>query len=148
MLNRSPGFAGAQTSVSTARTVRAMKPITTVELLNGQTHGDVADNVATLLLEQVAQLSGVGTAELTGLVDFGVLTPIKPVSACWAFRLDCVMTLQYADHIRHDLALDNHGFALAMMLLSQITGLESELRPGPADLHTLRVGAPLERRAN
>lgn len=125
-----------------------MKSVHTVELLNGQTQGDVADNVATLSLEQVAQLSGVGTADLKALVDCGVLTPIKPVSACLAFRLDCVMTLQHADHLRQDLALDNHSSALAMLLLSQITDLESELRARPASLHTLRAGGLLERRVN
>lgn len=77
----------------------------------------------TLSLEQVAQLSGVVTADLKGLVEHGVLTPVAPLSEPWTFRLDCVMTLQRADHLRQSLALDDHGFALAMML-SQITELE------------------------
>ncbi len=121
-----------------------MKPIPTVELLDGQTQGDVADHAATLSLEQVAQLSGVGTVDLKGLIDYGVLTPVTSVSDPRAFRLDCVMTLQRADLLRHDLALDDHGFALAMMLLGQITDLESELRTMRPKLHTLREGGHLE----
>ncbi|MCY7305551.1 MAG: hypothetical protein LH632_05270 [Rhodoferax sp.] len=80
-----------------------------------------------LSIEQVAQLSGVGIIDLRGLVDHGVLSPAMPDGEPWSFSLDCVMTLQRADHLRRDLALDDHGFALAMMLLGQIEGLEEEL---------------------
>ncbi|MEP7154473.1 MAG: chaperone modulator CbpM [Betaproteobacteria bacterium] len=90
--------------------------------------GGVAEKAATLTLEQVAQLSGVGAADLQALVEHGVLTPVMPAGEPVSFPLDCVMTLQRADHLRQDLALDDHGFALAMMLLGRITDLEDELR--------------------
>ncbi len=141
MSNRALGFAGAQTGLGCARTVRAMKPEHAVASLDGPTQGDAVGNMTTLSLEQVAQLSGVGTADLKVLVDYGVLTPVRPVGAPWAFPLDCVMTLQRADLMRHDLALDDHGFALSMMLLGQITGLESKLRTTRSKLHKLGTRA-------
>lgn len=115
------------------------------ELLPGQTQGDAADKMATLSLEQVAQLSGVGAADLRSLVDYGVLTPVRDP---WTFRLDCVVTLQRADHLRQDLALDDHGFALAMMLLGQITDLEDELRTAQPKVHGLRAQGHVEVRGN
>lgn len=125
-----------------------MKHAPTADLLPGQTQGDTADNMATLSLEQVAQLSGVGAADLQELVEHGVLRPVTPVSEPWTFRLDCVIALQRADHLRQDLALDDHGFALAMMLLSQITGLEDELRTAKPESHNLLSESHLHRRAN
>lgn len=116
-----------------------MKPLPLAESPPRHLQSNVADNRVTLSLEQVAQLSGVATADLKGLVDHGVLTPVTPVSDPWAFRLDCVMTLQHTDHLRQDLALDDHGFALAMMLVSQITDLEGELRTTRPRLHELRA---------
>ncbi|MEO6911104.1 MAG: hypothetical protein ABI158_09290 [Edaphobacter sp.] len=66
----------------------------------------------------------------------------------WAFRLDCVVTLQRADHLRENLALDDHGFALAMMLLGQITDLEDELRTAQPRLHRLGAEGRVEVRDN
>jgi len=49
------------------------------------------------------------------------------------------MTLQCAHHLRQNLALDDHGFALAMMLRSQITDLEGKLRTARPKRHKLRL---------
>lgn len=57
------------------------------------------------------------------------------------------MTLQRADHLRRDLALDEHGFALAMMLLSRISSLEGELRTTRPHLHPPPAAGQLEGRA-
>jgi hypothetical protein len=92
-----------------------------------QAQKEFVNHAVTLSMEQVAQLSGVGATDLRGLVEHGVLLPVMPGGEPWTFSLDCVMALQRADHLRRDLALDGHGFALAMMLLGQIKGLEQEL---------------------
>jgi hypothetical protein len=72
-------------------------------------------------------LSGVGEANLKGLVDYGVLTPVTSEDESWTFDVGCVMTLQRAERLRRDLALDGNAFALAVMLLNQITALEGQL---------------------
>lgn len=79
-----------------------------------------------LSMAQVAQLSGISTADLRSLMDYGVLMPIKPETRPWTFDIDCVMTLQRADQLRVDLALDTHAFALAVMFLNQIMRLETQ----------------------
>lgn len=122
-----------------------MKLLPLAESLPGQLQSVVADNMAALSLEQVAQLSGVATLDLKRLVDYGVLKPVTPVSDPWEFHLDCVMTLQHADRLRQDLALDDNGFALAMMLVSQITDVEDELRTTRPRLH---AGDYVDGRAN
>ncbi len=125
-----------------------MNPVPTAAFLDGSLQGHITGNTPTLSLEQVAQLSGVGFADLKGLVDYGVLAPVESACDPWAFAQDCVMTLQRADHLRRDLALDEHGFALAMMLLSQITNLEGELRHSRPPLRALPAEDQLEGRAN
>ena len=89
---------------------------------------------ATLSMAQVAQLSGLSDPDVQGLLDYGVLKPVSSQGNPFVFNIGCVMTLQRADHLRQDLALDGHAFALAVMLLDQITGLENEL-------HSLRPEA-------
>ncbi len=122
-------------------TVRTMKHAHTGVLRPLQAQRDFAHHAVTLSIEQVAQLSGVATTDLRGLVEHGVLSPIVPGGEPWTFSLDCVMALQRADHLRRDLALDGHGFALAMMLLGQITGLEQELGAANPGLRDADVSA-------
>lgn len=97
-------------------------------LRSTQPQKEFISRVTTLTLAQVAQLSGIGEADLRGLVDYGVLTPVTAEGETWAFDIGCVMTLQRAERLRRDLALDGHAFALAVMLLNQITALEGQLR--------------------
>ena len=82
---------------------------------------------ATASLSQLAQLSAINEADLRALVDYGVLTPVPPGIEPWSFSADGVEILLRADRLRKDLVLDIHAFALAVMLLGQITGLEAEL---------------------
>ncbi len=81
-----------------------------------------------LSLTQLAQLSGVGTAELDSLMAFGVLGEILPDQELATFDIGLVMTLQRAQRLRRDLALDEHSFALAVMLLREVSDLEDEVR--------------------
>ena len=114
--------------------VRNMKHAPAGMLQPLQEQSGLVNGGATLTMEQVARLSGVGTADLRALVEHGVLLPVTLGSEPSRFSLDCVMALQRAEHVRQDLALDGHGFALAMVLLSRITGLEDDRRtayPGP-----------------
>lgn len=87
---------------------------------------------------QTAQLSGVSEADLLGLVEYGVLAPSAPESEPCTFDIACVMKLQRAALMRQDLALDSHGFALAVMFLDQITGLELQLHSMQRDLRDCR----------
>lgn len=95
---------------------------------------DVVTDLTLLSMAQVAQLSGVSVTELSGLVDYGVLIPIAPESKPMAFNAACVMTLQRAETLRQDLLLDGHSFALAVMFLNQIAGLEVQLSSARTEL--------------
>jgi chaperone modulatory protein CbpM len=105
-----------------------------------QSHPD-----ATLLsIGQTAQLSGVSEADLLGLIEYGVLTSAAAESEPRTFDIDCVMKLQRAALMRQDLALDSHGFALALMFLNQITGLEAQLHSAQCDLRASRSLGAME----
>ena len=93
---------------------------------------------ALLSMTQTAQLSGVSEADLLGLVEYGVLLSTAPESQPSTFDIACVMKLQRAALMRDDLALDGHGFALALMFLNQITGLEEKLYRSECELRDCR----------
>ena len=78
-------------------------------------------------MDQVAQLSGVSKTDLLGLIECGALTPAVPDADPHFFDISCVMKLQRAASVRQDLALDSHGFAMALMLFNQITKTEAAL---------------------
>jgi chaperone modulatory protein CbpM len=100
--------------------------------------------VTPLSIGQTAQLSGVSEADLLGLIEYGVLTPAAAESEPRTFDIDCVMKLQRAALMRQDLALDSHGFALALMFLNQITGLEAQLHSAQCDLRASRSLGAME----
>jgi hypothetical protein len=95
-------------------------------------------DASTLNEMQVAQLSGIGEADVTALVEYGVLTPVNTQSKPWRFDAECVMTLQHAEQMRRDLLLDNHGFALAVMFLSLKATSDAELRAVRSELRECR----------
>jgi chaperone modulatory protein CbpM len=101
-------------------------------------------DVALLSIGQTAQLSGVSEDDLLGLIEYGVLAPTSPDNEPRTFGIDCVMKLQRAELMRQDLALDSHGFALALMFVNQITGLEDQLHSMESDMRAYRSMGPLE----
>ena len=115
-----------------------MKPENEILRAPAPTPGQRCPEVALLSIGQTAQLSGVSEADLLGLIEYGVLIPNVPESEPRTFNIDCVMKLQRATLMRQDLALDSHGFALAMMFLNQITELEDQLHSTQCDLRNCR----------
>ncbi len=97
-----------------------------------------ADSLA-LSVAEVSRLSGVSQEDLTGLVDFGVLAPLVSDQGPWAFNTECIPMLQRACTMRDDLALDSHAFALAVMFLQKISGLEAEQRSLKSELLLCRA---------
>ena len=122
-----------------------MKPTPIEVLPSTQLQADVVTDLTLLSMAQVAQLSGESVTELSGLVDYGVLMPIAPESKPWAFKAACVMTLQRAEAMRQDLLLDGHSFALAVMFLNQITGLEVQLCSARTELCKCRDEVLIDR---
>jgi hypothetical protein len=86
-----------------------------------------------LSMDQTAQLSGVNETDLLSLVAYGALAPAVPGGKPYLFDISCVIKLQRADRVRQDLALDHHGFAMALMLFHQITKSEMQLHSTQRD---------------
>ena len=104
-------------------------------------------NAAPLPIRQIAQLSGVSEADLGALAEYGVLTPSEPETEPATFDAGYVAKLQRAAAMRQDLALDSHGFALALMFLNQITSLEAQLGNAQRELRDCRrLGAMAHQR--
>jgi chaperone modulatory protein CbpM len=111
--------------------------------LQTQATGQSGPDVTLLSIGQTAQLSGVSEADLLGLVEYGVLAPSEPETGPRTFDIGCIMKLQRAAMMRTELALDAHGFALTMMFLNDITGLEAQLHNAQCDLQACRSLGPI-----
>ena len=93
------------------------------------------DERAEISFAALESLSGLSTADLRALVEYGVLTPKDPDAVEWHFERRCVRAVKTAGRLRRDFELEPHALALALALVERIQGLESELR-------TLRVAVP------
>ena len=102
---------------------------------------DVPSSAASLSMTQVGQMAGISSADVSALVDYGVLNPLAPDHQPWTFNAACVVPLQRAEILRQDLALDSHAFALAVMFLNQVSSLEAQLHAARTELAQCRKKA-------
>lgn len=101
--------------------------------------GGVVASAGSVSLRQLAQLSGLDSAELLELMDYGVLASMPSESGDGLFAMKYIPVLQQAQRLRRDLALDSHAFALSVMLSGRIVDLELELRDLKAELRHQRT---------
>ena len=129
--------------MNTLLTAPEVAGVMTVEPLQAERNS----NAAPLPIGQIALLSGVSEADLGALVEYGVLMPSEPETEPATFDAGYVAKLQRAAAMRQDLALDSHGFALALMFLNQITSLEAQLGNAQRELRDCRrLGATAHQR--
>lgn len=77
---------------------------------------------------ELAQLSGLSQAELSELVEYGVLMPNHPQVTPWTFGAHSVVEVRAVCRLRNDFDLDSHSLALALLFLNRIRELEAQLR--------------------
>ncbi len=80
-----------------------------------------------LSVNQLAELSGLSTAEIDELVDYGALVPIDADGTQRFFEGQCLVAARIARRLRDDFDLNTHGVALALTLLDRIRDLETQL---------------------
>jgi chaperone modulatory protein CbpM len=79
-------------------------------------------------IEHLAEVSGLSIAELSDLVDSGVIEPVDQAARPPAFYLGSIVTANTARRLRDDFELDRNGLALALRLIQRIRRLELELQ--------------------
>lgn len=119
------------TEATSASATRATATARIYDWRSGRAAPPVPTEAVTLSLTQLSLHCGIDEADLLDLVDHGVLRPAEADNQPWHFSADCIGNLRRAQRLRQDLALDDHGFALMLMCLDRICGLE-------AGLHRLR----------
>lgn len=114
-----------------------MNPIHLDSSRQVQTHRRYPSASSNVTFDQLARLSRISEPDLRGLIDYGVLAPAVGTNAPERFTSDCIAVLLRAGRLRSELALDGHAFALSVMLLTQIIGLETEVRELRVELSTV-----------
>ncbi|MFT3906754.1 MAG: chaperone modulator CbpM [Steroidobacteraceae bacterium] len=85
----------------------------------------------TLTLVELADQSGLSVAEVTELVECGVLAPAATSNQAERFPATSLTIARKAARLRTDFELPASGLALAVRLLDRISELEAQLK----DLH-------------
>lgn len=78
--------------------------------------------------DDLAALSGLSPAELTMLVESGVLEPVRTEPGGSVFAASCIVQVRSARRLRDDFELDAAGLAVAVNLLGRIQELERQLQ--------------------
>lgn len=78
-------------------------------------------------LEDLARATGLTTAEITELVEYGVFEPAGEAPVHWRFSAHCITLGRRASRLRSDFELDAAGLALIATLLERIDELEDEI---------------------
>lgn len=81
-----------------------------------------------LTLSELAELSGLSSAELSELIDCGVLRPLDLTGAEHSFSGECLAAARMAARLRADFDLQPSGLALALTLLERVHDLEAQMR--------------------
>ncbi|HLZ99880.1 MAG TPA: chaperone modulator CbpM [Steroidobacteraceae bacterium] len=90
-------------------------------------------------IEELAELSGLSSALLRELVDYGALVPMNVESAQWTFTADCVIAVRTASRLREDFDLDANALSVAIHLIERIHALEAQLQQLRSQLPSLRI---------
>lgn len=85
------------------------------------------DDTSIYSLDEMADVSGLTSDEITLLVDSGVLVPVDAVASTLVFHLHYVVVASTARRLRDDFELEGHGLALALTLLRRLREAEAEL---------------------
>ncbi|HVC37192.1 MAG TPA: chaperone modulator CbpM [Gammaproteobacteria bacterium] len=85
------------------------------------------DEHHTISLSELSELSGLAPDDLTELIDYGVIAPVKQGVAQVTFHARYVLTAKTARRLRNDFELDARGVALAMTLIERVRELEVQI---------------------
>ncbi len=80
----------------------------------------------TVVLRELAELSGLSEAELRELVDYGALTP-EPTAGTWIFSVQSITVARTASRLRREFEVDAHGVAVLLAYQERIRELEAQL---------------------
>ena len=86
------------------------------------------DTAEPLEVIELARQTGLTSAELADLLDYGALTPVNPTDQTLLFPLHCVPALRRAASLRQTYDLDLFAMVLLLDQLRRIESLEQQLQ--------------------
>lgn len=96
--------------------------------MNSPFEWDWLDPRQTLNLGELSVASGMSTAELDELVDYGALIPLESAQPARLFSAECTRPLSRASKLRTDFHLDIFTVVLLLGYLTRIEILERQAR--------------------
>ncbi len=83
---------------------------------------------STITFTELAEMSGLSSAELHELMEYGIIVPVEAGREDVMFYACCVTTAKTAHRLRDDFELDTRGVALALTLIERMQELEARIR--------------------
>jgi chaperone modulatory protein CbpM len=78
-------------------------------------------------LNELSELSGLSSEELSQLVDRGVLLPNNPDEAVWHFNSRYIISIRTLSRLKQDFDLESDSLSLMLVFLERIRVLEQQL---------------------
>ncbi|MFN0317507.1 MAG: chaperone modulator CbpM [Burkholderiales bacterium] len=90
--------------------------------------GDLLEDEAEITLSELCRMCGLPAAQLSELVEEGIVDPIGGDPAHWRFRVVSLRRVRFAVQVHEDLGVNWAGAALALDLLEELQALRARLR--------------------
>jgi len=91
--------------------------------------GDIVEDDQNVSLSTLCHYCSLPAEQVILMIDHGIIEPIESqvTSTYWQFSGDCVIRVQTASRLQHDLGINLAGTALALELLDEINTLREQV---------------------
>ncbi|SMG66426.1 [weak similarity to] transcriptional regulator, MerR family [methanotrophic bacterial endosymbiont of Bathymodiolus sp.] len=92
--------------------------------------GAIVEEDSSVSFSQLCHCCSLSEEQITCMIEHGIIEPLEPLltTSYWQFSGDCIIRIQTAVRLQHDLEINLAGTALALELLDEIKSLRQQVK--------------------
>ena len=91
--------------------------------------GVIVEEDSRVSFSKLCHCCSLSEEQIISMIEHGIIEPLEPhvTTSYWQFSGDCIIRLQTAVRLQHDLEINLAGTALALELLDEIKSLRQQV---------------------
>ncbi|MBT3813501.1 MAG: MerR family transcriptional regulator [Gammaproteobacteria bacterium] len=92
--------------------------------------GAIVEEDSHVSFNQLCHCCSLSEEQIISMIEHGIIEPLEPLltSSYWQFSGGCIIRIQTAVRLQHDLEINLAGTALALELLDEIRNLRQQVK--------------------
>ena len=92
--------------------------------------GVIVEEDTSVSFSKLCHCCSLSEEQIHSMIEHGIIEPLEPrkTSTYWQFSGDCIIRVQVAIRLQHDLEINLAGTALALELLDEIKSLREQVK--------------------